>query len=269
MKTTGIKRSPRPVPSPRTSSLGATMLPRRRNAIRGRILPKPVSVIYPTMKQHSCQPQVTGNGPCSPDLDRCFGSYSDGESFFTHTQDNGTINGTDSCSTVSAQTKLMFRARERLYKNISGQDHKNGIPHSGTVVRLSARHSSLQASELIFKAPSLQENEEEKARRHIAFVHSALRNLVPFEISDYLYRVSQLSETCNNPGETLLNNSSDMAPPYIRSISNFQSSRPLGQDGDFNSGFGFSFKRTSNEHSRLQPSDKIDDPGTWSLGTAI
>ncbi|THV53564.1 hypothetical protein BGAL_0047g00160 [Botrytis galanthina] len=195
MKTTGIKRSPRPVPSPRTSSLGATMLPRRRNAIRGRILPKPVSIIYPTMKQHSCQPQVTGNDPCSPDLDRCFGSYSDGESFFTHTQDNGTINGTDSCSTVSAQTKLMFRARERLYKNISGQDHKNGIPHSGTVVRLSARHSSLQASELIFKAPSLQENEEEKARRHIAFVHSALRNLVPFEISDYLYRVSQLSET--------------------------------------------------------------------------
>ncbi|TGO08465.1 hypothetical protein BTUL_0207g00090 [Botrytis tulipae] len=262
MKSTGIKRSPRPVPSPRTSSLGATMLPRRRNAIRGRILPKPVSIIYPTMKQHSYQPQVTGNGPCNPDLDRCFGSYSDGESSFADTQDNGTIDGTDSSPTVSAQTQLIFHARDRPDKYIGGQDHKDGIPHSGTVVRLSARHSSLQASESIFKALSLQENEEEKARRHIAFVHSALRNLVPFEISDYLYRVSQLSETCNNPGDTLLNSFSDMALPYVRSNPTFQSSGTLGQNRDSNPGFGFSFKRTSNKHSRLQPPDTIDGPAT-------
>ncbi|TGO59411.1 hypothetical protein BOTNAR_0163g00220 [Botryotinia narcissicola] len=244
---TGIKSSPRPVPSPRTSSLGATMLPRRRNAIRGRILPKPVSIIYPTTKQHSYQPQVTGNGPCNPDLDRCFGSYSDGESSFADIQDNGTIDGTDSPPTVSARTELIFHARDRPDIDIGDQDHKDGIPHSGTVIRLSARHSSLQASESIFKAPSLQENEEEKARRHIAFVHSALRNLVPFEISDYLYRVSQLSETCNNPGETLLNSFSDMAPPYVRSNPTFQSSGTLG---------------TSNEHSRLQPPDTIDGPAT-------
>ncbi|KAF7924179.1 uncharacterized protein EAE97_010791 [Botrytis byssoidea] len=256
---TGIKRSPRPVPSPRTSSLGATMLPRRRNAIRGRILPKPVSIIYPTTKQHSYQPQVTGDGPCNPDLDRCFGSCSDGESSFADTQDNGTIDGTDSFPTVSAQTELMFHARDRPDIDIGGQDHKDRIPHSGTVVRLSARHSSLQASESIFKAPSLRENEEEKARRHIAFVHSALRNLVPFEISDYLYRVSQLSETCNNSGETLLNSFSDMAPPYVRSNPTFQSSGALGQDRNSDPGFGFSFKRTSNEHSRL---DIIDGPAT-------
>ncbi|TGO89680.1 hypothetical protein BPOR_0098g00110 [Botrytis porri] len=203
MQTTGIKRSPKPVPSPRTSSLGATVLPRRRNAIRGRILPKPVSIVYPTMKQHSCQPQMTGNGPCSPNLGCCFDSYWDGEGSLADTQDNGKIDNTNSSPTVFAETKLIFHAQDQSYKDKGAHDHKDGVPHSGTVIRLSARHSSLQASESIFKTPSLKENEEEKARRHIAFVHSALQNLVPFEISDYLYRVSQFSETCNNSGGTL------------------------------------------------------------------
>ncbi|TGO28333.1 hypothetical protein BPAE_0029g00620 [Botrytis paeoniae] len=269
MQITGIKRIPRPVPSPRISSLGATMFPRRRNAIRGRILPKPVSIVYPTMKQHSCQPQATENGLFNPDHDRCFGSYWDGESSLADTQVNGKIDDTDFSPRIFAQTKLIFHALDQSYKDIGGQDHKDGISRSGTVVRLSARHSSLQASESIFKTPSSQENEEEKARRHIAFVHSALRNLVPFEISHYLYRVSQSSETCNDSGETFLNSFSDIAPPYIRSNPAFQSSKVLEQDGDSTPGFGFSFKRTSNERPPLQPPDTIDDPGASALGTAF
>ncbi|KAF7915532.1 uncharacterized protein EAE98_011135 [Botrytis deweyae] len=261
-KITGIKRSPKPVPSPRTSSLSATMLPRRRNAIRGRILPRPVSIVYPKTKQHSCLPQVTENDPCNPVLDRCFGSYSDGESSLADTQVNGTIDGNDSSPTVSAQIKLVFHAQDQPHKDTGGQDHKDGIPHSGTVVRLSTGYSSLQASESIFKTPCSQENEEEKARRHIAFVHSALRNLVPFEISDYLYRVSQLSETCKNSGETFLNSFSDMAPPYTRSNPTFESFRTLGQDGNSKPGFDFSIKRTTNQHPRLQPPETINDPAT-------
>ncbi|KAF7955780.1 hypothetical protein EAE96_004703 [Botrytis aclada] len=268
MQTTGIRRSPRPVPSPRTSSLGATILPKRRNAIRGRIFPEPVSIVYPTMKKHSCQPQATVNDSCNSDLDRCFGSYWDGEGSLADTQDHGGIDEIDSSPAGSAQTNHIFHAPDQSYEDIGGQDYRDGIPHSGTVVWLSARNSSLQASESTFKRP-LQENEEEKARRHIAYVHSALRNLVPFEISNYLYRISQLSETCHNAGETFSNSFSDMASPYIKSNSTFQSSKTSGQNGDSAPGSSFSFTRTSNYHSPLRSPDAIDDSGAWAPGTAV
>lgn len=269
MQITGTKRSPRPVPRPRTSSLRATITPRRRNAIRGRILPKPVSIVYPTMKQHTYQPQETVIDSCNSDLDCYFDSYWDGESSLADTQDDGKIDDTDSPPTVFGQKKPILNTRDQSYKDIGYQGHKDGIPHNGTVVRLSARHSSLQASESIFKTPSLSENEEERARQHIALVHSALRNLVPFEISDYLYRISQSSEICNSSGETFLSSFSDTAPQYIRSNSTFQSSESRRQDRDSEPGIGFSFKRTSNEHSPLQPPDTNDIPNAWAPGTAI
>ncbi|KAK6594753.1 cbf nf-y family transcription factor [Botrytis cinerea] len=232
MQFTGTKRSPRPVPRPRTSSLRATITPRRRNAIRGRILPKPVSIVYPAMKQHTYQPQETGIDPCNSGLDCYFDSYWDNESSLAGTQDDGKIDDTDSPPTVFEQTKLTLNTRDQSYKDIGYQGHKDGISHGDTVVRLSARHSSLQASESILKTPFLLENEEERARQHIALVHSALRNLVPFEISDYLYRISQSSEICNSSEETFLNSFSDTAPQYIRSNSTFQSSESRRQDRD-------------------------------------
>ncbi|KAM0160437.1 hypothetical protein ACHAQE_004558 [Botrytis cinerea] len=176
------------------------------------------------MKQHTYQPQETGIDPCNSGLDCYFDSYWDNESSLAGTQDDGKIDDTDSPPTVFEQTKLTLNTRDQSYKDIGYQGHKDGISHSDTVVRLSARHSSLQASESILKTPFLPENEEERARQHIALVHSALRNLVPFEISDYLYRISQSSEICNSSEETFLNSFSDTAPQYIRSNSTFQSS---------------------------------------------
>ncbi|KAF7865193.1 hypothetical protein EAF04_006170 [Stromatinia cepivora] len=266
----GTKRSPRPIPSPRTSSLGATMCPRRRNAVRGRILPKPVSIVCSNLEQHSCQAQLTGSSLDCPVLDAHFAHHWDGESALANNEENTKINTIHSPATPLAQPSLSANLEDQSWEGPGCQSHDDGLPHSGTVIRLSARHSSLQASESIFATPSSQESEdEEKAKRHIAFVHSALRDLVPFEVSDYLYRVSQSRETFDDSGETFLDEFSDATPPYIKSNSVCQSSEALGQDGCHKPGSNFSLRRVSNEQPPLHSPDAIDVTNAWAPGTAI
>lgn len=270
MPNTGIRRSSRPTPSSRTSSLGATICPRRRNAVRGRILPKPVSVVCSTVEQHSCQAQYTGSSLDFPAREDHFVHHFDGESALASNGENTKIDTIHSLATSLAQPNLSINLQDQSREDQGCETHENGLPHSGTVIRLSARHSSLQASESIFTTLSSQEIEdEEKAKRHIAFVHSALRNLVPFEVSYYLYRVSQSRGTSDDSRKTFLHEYSDMIPPSIESNSIPQSPETLEHDRCCKSGSNLSLRRFSNEQLRLHCPDAIDDTNMWAPGTAI
>lgn len=267
----GIRRSPRPIPSPRTSSLGATMRPRRRNAIRGRILPKRVSIVCPTLKQHSYQAQLTGSSPDTSVLGDYICRQWDGESTWANKGENTKIDSTQFPAVLPEHSNPFTNLQKQSCEDSNCQTHENGLPHSGTVIRLSARHSSLQNSEPMLETASLHdfEEEEEKARRHIAFVHSALRNLVPFEVSDYLYRVSQSTETSDDSEDTFLAGFSNTTPPYIRSNSTCQSSETLGQDECYNPGRNFSSREVSDIRLLLQTPDTVDAMEIWAPGTAI
>ncbi|KAI9649231.1 negative cofactor 2 transcription regulator complex subunit ncb2 [Ciborinia camelliae] len=213
---TGNRRSSRPIPSPRASSLGATIVPRRRNAVRGRILPKPVSIVCPTLKrQHSYEARLTGKGSHGSTIfDDNFGCHSDLKSTLTGREEKIKIDTLHSSAAVFSQTELFAGSQHKPFQVPKSSIHEDGLPHSGTVIRLSARHSSLQASEPTSESPPLQdEEEEERSRYHIAFVHSALRNLVPFEVSEYLYRISQSPETSNDSEEAFLDNFAVTTPP--------------------------------------------------------
>ncbi|QSZ37106.1 hypothetical protein DSL72_009198 [Monilinia vaccinii-corymbosi] len=268
---TWTRRSPRPIPSPRTSSIGATIVPRRRNAVRGRILPKKVSVICPTMKLHSYEARFTerssthninADGYLCCDWDR--------ESTLTGKEENSKIDTIHFPTAAFAQPELSTVLQDQPSQDSQSQIHEDGLAHSDTVIRLSARHSSLQASDPAFESPPWQEGEEEEeARSHIAFVHSALRNLVPFEVSDYLYRVSQSSETSDDSLDGFLDGFAVTTPSYIKSTSGYQSSETLGQDGLYNPGDSFYLKKVPTGNPPQQFPDKIGPTKTWAPGTAI
>ncbi|ESZ90729.1 hypothetical protein SBOR_8889 [Sclerotinia borealis F-4128] len=254
----GTRQNPRPIPSPRTSSLGATMGPRRRNAVRGRILPHPVSIICSTLKQHSHQAQFTGSSPGDLVLDDYSG---DRESALISKEENTKTETIHFPAVIFTQSKLPIDSPDHPCEH--PESHKNGLPYSGTVIRLSARHSSLQSSEPTFETlPFQNDEEEEKSRHHIAFVHSALRNLVPFEVSDYLYRVSQSPEASDYPGEAFLDDFAVTTSPYIKSNSGYQSSETLGQDECCNPGDKLSPKRVSNGRPPTQPVDIVNTTKT-------
>ncbi|KAG4031018.1 hypothetical protein MFRU_010g01440 [Monilinia fructicola] len=234
----GTRRSPRPMPSPRKSSLGATIVPRRRNAVRGRILPKPVSVICPPMKPHSYKARLTGRS--SPDntyVGDHIGYHGDCESTFAGREENTKIDTIHSPAAAFAYLELSTGLQDQPSQDSKGPIREGGLPHSETVIRLSARHSSLQVSEPAFESPPWQGSEEEDmARNHIAFVHSALRDLVPFEVSGYLYRVSQSPENSDVSLEGLLHDLAVMKPSFKKSTSGYQSSETLGQGGCYGLG---------------------------------